>query len=51
MDPLMNDVKDQGGGMNELELRVLNLEHQVYNYYFYLYKLTRVSYIDKKYIY
>ena len=25
----MNDVKDQGGGMNELELRVLNLEHQV----------------------
>ena len=29
MDPLMNDVKDQGGGMNELELRVLNLEHQV----------------------
>ena len=29
MDPLMNDVKDQGGGMNELELRILNLEHQV----------------------
>ena len=25
----MNDVKDQGGGMNELELRILNLEHQV----------------------
>ena len=29
MDLLMNDVKDQGGGMNELELRILNLEHQV----------------------
>ena len=28
MDSLMNDVKDQGGGMNELELRVLKLEHQ-----------------------